>query len=72
MWPFKKTPSSEERLRAAIAQSDKEPNLEKANIILKQAFEKEIAAAKSITDGPGFRDWIDGAQFDLSKARART
>jgi hypothetical protein len=71
MWPFKKTPTYEERLRAAIDKSDKETDLKKANLILKQAFEQEIQQVKAITDRPGYREWIDGAQFDLSKAKGR-
>lgn len=59
------------RLRAAMLASDKEPDVERAIRILKDAFEREIALTEKITSMPHFRAWFEGERFDLSKIKAR-
>ena len=39
--------------------------------LLMEAIDKEIAMIKAIKDMAGFRAWLDGERFDLSKIRGR-
>jgi hypothetical protein len=65
------TKSYADRLRAAIALSDKQTDPERAVFIMKQALEKEIKLVEAIQNTAGFAAWIGGERFDLATIRAR-
>jgi hypothetical protein len=57
-----------ERLEAALKRAE---TAHRPQIVLSDAIIKEIATIKAIKDMPGFRAWIEGERFDLSKAKGR-
>lgn len=63
--------SYEQRLRDAIAKSDKEPDVERAIFILKQAIENEIKLVNKLENMAGFRAWLQGERFELNTVSAR-
>ena len=44
---------------------------ERALEILNEAIDKEVAMVRAIESMAGFRSWLEGERFDLSKIRGR-